>query len=380
MKIIQFVRPMFLTALGLHVSLLFVPIGGDSEPDLLEEDVPLAELTEDARKAVTDPLAPSKLPVPDLNVKSESAKAGTPKPVGAAVSSQAKPRPAPRKVAPPIVAAAQPAQIRPNSSVAASSASTASNSTRSASNNSAAQGNSGAANSGSQAADDVVTPASPSVPGQPTSFVPDFSQDDEDSQTDTTAIARDSNDSDIEESATADENTPSSELIAAASQNVELPTSLEDSVLALAEALIYRADETSDDRAEQMREAWIGAVSRQASRLGNIERVEPSVVSELTLAYPMDAAVIREGRSLNVCLDEAPSDAEIGLLFTAQGELAVEPEVLRGTGYEALNQELISMLKQAKSFPEDRGARAYVYEIEVEYDAQKCVDLDQLKG
>ena len=426
MKITQFIHPMFLTALGLHASLLFVPIGGSSEAELLEEDVPLAELTADPSQAVSAPSAPTKLPVPDLNVPTS----GSPKAASSRASAQPKPKPEPtlRRVAPPSNATtAQSAKTGTSGAVSASGtastpregSSTASSGINFSAANNGISSNESQANNGISRGSNGVTTSnsasdSDSAPQVPTSFIPDLSaQDEEESITSDTTATDDTSrrsriagitttsestntnqpsipgittsdpveiDASEGESATSVENERLNTLIASASQDVQIPDSLEDAVLTLAEALVYRPEETKDAWAEQKREAWVNSVSRQASGASNLERVDPVVNSELTLEYPMATSVIREGRSLDVCLDEKPSKAEVGLLFNAQGGLVSEPEVLRSTGYEALDLEITSLLKEVDEFPDNRASRTYIYEVEIDYDAEKCISLSQLQS
>ncbi|MEM6452799.1 MAG: hypothetical protein AAF703_21090 [Cyanobacteria bacterium P01_D01_bin.105] len=370
MKIIQFIHPMFLTALGLHASLLFVPIGGDSGPELLEEDVPIAELTADARRAASSP-TPDKLPVPDPNVNAGTAKPGQVRANSASPSAIVRSNPGPSSV-PAKVAA-------PTAQTAATGALAASGSGRAASSNSVSSGN---ASGGSAAQDpsNVITPAVSSAPEQSTSFIPDLSAEETDA-TNRTAVGE--NDANIPL-----KSARLAALMAALPRESVVSTSLEASVLALQEALLYRPEGTTDDDAEQMRAAWISAVSRQANSAGNVESIEPTVQDDFVLAYPMASSVLRNGRSLNVCLDKKPSNAEVGLRFDADGKLAVEPQILRSTGYEALNLELIAMLENEENFPgageasaqENRNSKAYIYEIELSYDAEKCVNLSELQS
>lgn len=388
MKIIQFIHPMFLTALGLHASLLFVPIGGDAEPELLEEDVPIAELTADASKAATSPTA-NKLPVPDPNVSTGAAKPNPTKAKPANPSAIVQPKPAPRPVAvkpatPAGTAAGAAAVPATTGAVAASgSGSSVGDAIRSAAGENS---NSSASSSGSegsalgnprgsdvQAAGEVTTPVVESPPSQQTSFIPDLSAPDN----------AESNTGDSGEGGTSIpvENAKLAALVAALPRETVVPDALEASVLALQEALIYRAEGTKDETAEQLREAWINAVSRQANSAGSVERIEPTVQDDVQLAYPMASSVLREGRSLNVCLDEEPSNAEIGVLFDSEGKLAVDPAILRSTGYQALDLEAIAMVTDEENLAninentsqEDRSNKAYIFEIEVEYDEKACI-------
>ncbi|MFK8183771.1 MAG: hypothetical protein AB8B99_10390 [Phormidesmis sp.] len=397
MKIAQLIHPMFLTALGLHASLMFIPVGGDSEPVLIEEDVPLAKLTEDASKATT-----SRLPVPDPNAitgaaAATAAKTGTTQ----AANAQSPTRKASSRKA---SAAGTPAQVRATGNVrptgtsttpaatggtqtpaATNTTTTAAGSTSTGTNNTAANAapsSSAGSNTGSNAApnprqnqpqsqpqsqtqSDITTPVGETPPTQ--------TADDNDTDADAGLIGANSGGTQIPV-----ESPRLAALIASA--QTKLPSDLESSVLTLAEALVYRAEGTDDNRAKEMRESWINAISPLASQTDVIEKVVPTVISDLELAYPLASSELRNGRSLDVCLDEKPSNAEIGLVFNSQGDLEIDPQILRSTGYEALNLELIAMLKDTENFPSDRNAKAYIYEIEIDYDAQKCVNLSELQS
>ncbi|MEL6882442.1 MAG: hypothetical protein AAFP09_18095, partial [Cyanobacteria bacterium J06607_10] len=74
MKLIQIIRPLFFVAVGLHVLVLFVPVGA-SDPEVIE-DVELSELSEDKKPAA----APGPSPVPDPNVAAAPAAATAAKP------------------------------------------------------------------------------------------------------------------------------------------------------------------------------------------------------------------------------------------------------------------------------------------------------------
>lgn len=411
MKIVQFIRPMFLVALGLHASILFVPISSDSEAELIEEDVPLAALTEDPSRAINALPTPTQLPVPDLNVASNP----SPNTIKAAANAQAKPkpRPAPRRVALPtnaaVASSAQtpPAQVRKNNAVAASGASVPTHSgSNSTETSSAGTSSAGTGTDASQTTNGITTASAETAHQSSISFIADLAEGDEPDTSEETAASESkptngisgsspriagisrTEPADVDPSEAASEasgtipvqNEQTAALLSSVSQNVELPPSLQESVLNLAAALVYQSDKTEDNWAKQMREAWISSISRQANRTGSVERVEPIINAELTMAYPIAAAVIREGRSLEVCLDEEPKAAEIGVTFNAQGKIVNPPEILRSTGYDALDIEAIALLQSAENLPNSRDSKAYIFQISVDYNADECVDLAYLQN
>ena len=417
MKIVQFIHPMFLAALGLHAALMFVPVGSDAESELIEEDVPLAELTEDASRAV-----PSRLPALDPTVNSDAAtadstaKTATQKSAKTAAEIAANAtstgrvpprRPAPRKV----VAAGTPAQITPTGNVRPAGPTTPPTS------------NSSPAAPLTTNTNDVTTPVVNNPPATETpSNVNTTARNTTagnitDAETiDTITADATTTDAATTNAATADTETVTetvdanagligansgseaernhttsgtqiqgesdrlASLVEPAAKKIEAPNELRDLVLRLAQGLQYQPEGTDDAIAADMREKWIDRISPLASRATAIERIEPIVVSGQKLAYPMASSVLRKGRSLDVCLDRTPSTAEVGLLFNARGELALEPTLLRSTGYPALNTEVLELFKEAENLPSDRSSKAYIFEIGMDYDKDKCVNLDELQA
>ena len=369
MKLIQFVHPMFLAALGIHLSLMFVPIGdGDAEPELLEEDVPLAELTGDARRAVNS-VTPERLPVPDINSKPAPRLTSRPTPRPASrPASRPAPKPPTTRVAPPAITAAQPAKKAATGTLAASGPSS--------SDGTATRGAASGNDSNAQNTRNVATPDVSSAPQEPVSSTSDSAADNENADSETIGGLQENSTSSPTASGTTlpIESPKLAKLVGALPSSAVLPRSLENMVLALQDALLYRPEGTTDESAAQMREGWISTVSRQASGDGRVERAVPKVDDSLKLTYPIAAAVVREGRSLDVCLDENPSNVELGLLFDSEGELFIEPTVLRSAGYKALDREAIAMVQKEENLPSDRSIEAYIFEIEVDYDQEACIN------
>lgn len=382
MKVIQFIRPLFLVALGLHASILFLPIGDDSDSALIEEDVPLATLTDSPQAA-----ALGELPVPDPNV-------GALNPAAAAPKAAAKATVATK--APPTAVAVRPAPVPAAAVRSAGSGSGSGSGSGGGSAIAPAPVTPINSSNSSATVTPTVTPtvnAPPAVPDAPvaaaaqqSSFLPDLTADSSEDAESSVAANSDSaqpvaaNSASDNASDNADVATDSpklSQLIASA--QTEVPVSLAASLEDLAEALIYDPEGTGDAIAQQKRQVWQVETGAQATA-GRIENAEPILVSDVVLAYPVESAEVLKGRSLTTCLDEEPHSAEIGLVFDKQGELVGEPELIRSTGYKILNEEAIALATLPENLPENPAAKAYLYDITVDYDNERCVSLKDLQN
>ncbi len=342
MKVVQFIHPLFLVALGLHVSILFVPVGDDSDSALIEEDVPLATLT-DSPTDDSQTVASDRLPVPGPNVL---------KPTAAVPSSTAKSTVSAK--APPTAVAIRPA---PAPAVAVRSA--------------------GATTPTID--QPPVVPNTPVTVPQQRSNLPDLTAGDGDENTGESSVAANS-ESELtsnDDASTAAADSPElSQLIASA--QTEVPVSLAASLEDLAKGLVYEPEGTGDAIAQQKLDVWQAKLSAQASA-GRIETIEPILNFDVVLEYPVESAEVLEGRSLSVCLDEIPYSAEIGLAFDGQGELMGEPELIRSTGYDILNEEAIALVLLPENLPENPASKVYLYDVTVDYNDERCVSLEELK-
>ncbi len=351
MKAIQFVYPMFLVALGLHASILFVPIGpNEPDPALIEEDVPLASMTE-----APQPSKFGALPVPDPNVTTGTAQIGTvPLPAlfkPARVTTQ--PVPPPTAVA--IRTAPPPSPTTPSTGTGTS------------------------ANS-SMPVSTPTTTASPvpnepvSTPNMPRSGLPDLTTGQEEE-----AVASNSGTSNAANSNSVSIADPPSlsNLVASAQTDASsfLAALLED----LSDGLTYRPENADELSAQRNLEEWKTNFSQQANA-AQIENVEPIFVTDIELAYPIESAEMMNGGSLSVCLDESPNNAQIGLLFGSDSELVGSPTLIQSTGYDTLNLEVSALIMKANNLPDNRASKAYVYDVSVNYDAETCVSLKALKN
>ncbi|MEL6606013.1 MAG: hypothetical protein AAFP20_22600, partial [Cyanobacteria bacterium J06614_10] len=97
------------------------------------------------------------------------------------------------------------------------------------------------------------------------------------------------------------------------------------------------------------------------------------------VTYPLEVSEIPDRQPLSLCLEQEPHDAEIGVLFDADGDIVDRPTVIRSTGYSALNEQIQATVAAYEDFPSDRSSKAYNFEIEIEYDDEACVSLEDLK-
>jgi hypothetical protein len=170
-------------------------------------------------------------------------------------------------------------------------------------------------------------------------------------------------------------------LVAALADSASVSDDLLKEVSELSELLAYSEADTDDRSASQNRADWIADIQRQAN-VGTIESIEPTEISDLTeIAYPIEVSeqADMEARSLSLCLEKVPHNAEVGVLFDAQGDVADEPALLRSTGYAAINDEIIATVLGYEDFPPNRSSKAYLLEFDINYDAETCVSLEELK-
>lgn len=375
MKLIQIIRPLFFVAVGLHVLVLFVPVGA-SDPEVIE-DVELSELSEDKKPAA----APGPSPVPDPNVAAAPAAATAAKP--AATTGR---RPAARATraaatARPATPAATARPATPNVAVNSSSSTPSNNRqpvTPSPDND---------ANSSDNDSNDA----------QGGSFLSTYLDED--------ANENGANENNDNSSTTEDSGATSVLTALLAKVTQELPQHFQVFSQQLGDSLVYDASNTTDGSADARRARWRETL-RQQSNINTVEQLasadlDPLALDSLTkVAYPIESSVQKDSvvqvdgheiglheRTISLCLSEEPHDAEVGVVINAQGEVVDEPMIIRSTGYEALNNEIKAKVDAFEDFPRDgeasptenRTLKAYRFEVEVDYDAESCVSLADLK-
>lgn len=376
MKLVQLIRPLLITAIGLHAALLFVPIGPDEA--VVVEDVELSELSagESTKNDKATPPSPGALPVPDPNVTTAATAAKTaaaPATVARSATSRA--------ATPRTAASARSATATRSAANATNTPSPASNTSGSSSSGSSTNtASNGSSNSGST--DSNGTAASST--GRRTFIATSGDSSSEESSSTERNVASNSasgsnSDSQSSNTQTVDVETPLtvSSLLAKVTQ--EIPQDFQAFVDTLHRSLTYSAKNTDDASADDTRADWQATIQSQAN-VGQIGQMPTAEISDLTeIDYPLESSLKLDGRSLSRCLDPKPAPAEIGVLFDSRGEIVGEPELIRSTGYGALNEEIQALVTAYDDFPRDRNSKAYTFEVEVNYDAESCVSLTNLR-
>ncbi|MBE9060696.1 hypothetical protein [cf. Phormidesmis sp. LEGE 11477] len=374
MKLVQFIRPLFLVALGLHALVLFLPTGEESEVAVVEDlsfsdDSDLLDSTSDnlLRRPLGTP-ASDQLPIAN--------------PSSVAIAS--------RKAAKP-TAARMPAQtqtaVRRTSPLASQTASPQTNRPADGDNNSSTDRSSESPTNDSQTEDpstsvtDQQTPATNQTRRRrpPTNNIPNLSSTATNSPSDNgqTASRQTTTGADGETVLSA------ANLAAKLTNPIsdEQLESLLDQISDLAASLTYSEENTDDASASQNRIDWQADIQRQAN-VGKIESIAPRAIADLTeIDYPIESPkqAGMKARSLSLCLEETPHNAEVGVRFDSQGNVAGNPLLVRSTGYDALNDEIIATVISYDDFPPNRNSKAYLLEFEIDYDAEACVSLEELR-
>lgn len=349
MKFVKLLRPLFFVALGLHGLALFLPFGKASETVEVET---VEEAAVDENLTAT---SPGELPVPDLNALAENS-AIAPVPASSTTN------------------VLSPAAVRQTTPVAQPSAAT-----RSAPM-AAAVPNAGAARNTTVGVPTESSSTMPSAPTENASSSPPL---------DLSALETDEP-LDNADPSEGDAKTPMDEASPASSEGefkdrliasvlIKVPDSLRALMNQWAIALKYNPKGTDDSSAETATEKWADKINSQASRNG-VGRLEPELVKDFArLNYPIESSVKDSEQSFRVCLEQPPGSAEVGVLFDSQGNLVGEPELVRSTGYKAVNSEVVALVESERSLPDNRLSKAFVLEIPVDYDEQACVQLSDVK-
>ncbi|MGB3295906.1 MAG: hypothetical protein WBB01_23225, partial [Phormidesmis sp.] len=207
-------------------------------------------------------------------------------------------------------------------------------------------------------------------------------------RTDLPELSADGNQGSVERSPTSptENNSPLSADDLIASANAELPASLQAMAAEIAAALTYREAGTSEAVAQQKRDAWEAKIRTQAN-IGPIENIAPQAAGLTRISYPIESAEAAEVLSYSACLEKDPHNAEVGVWFDSRGNVVDDPELIRSTGYGALNEKILATFADVDHFSnlsaaltlEDRRSKAYTFEVAVDYKADACVSLEKLQ-
>lgn len=392
MKLVKLLRPLFLVALGLHGLALFLPLGGASEmaSEIAEEEAAKETIAPGEETLLT----PEKLPVPDLNVAANgTANKATSVPASTSVlapvairqpTSVVQPRRA--AMSAPLAMAVPPASAprttpRNTPKVGSLPSGVMATPLYESRLDEARLDESGLDESGlgktglDEAETGPVADAASSSPPLELSVLPEEeSADEPDSSLQPRKGAR--------------------SLIASAL--IQLPDSLKALMQRWAIALDYNPKGTDDSSAKTARDKWTDKINSQASR-NSMGRLEPGSIEDFArLSYPIEASVRDRKQSFRVCLEQSPGPVEVGVLFDSQGKIVGEPELIRSSGYSAVNEEAIATVETlfettvettvettpelAERLPNNRLSKAFVLEIPVDYDSRACVKLADVKN
>ena len=357
MKFVKLLRPLFLVALGLHGLALFLPVGGASETAEIEA----AEETRLAREAELSKTGdvPGQLPVPDPNVAAGGAIAGV-APILANRASAPAVAPTPAVQPAPTATRSAPLAVAVPGAAAARARPTA-------------------GGAGSSSTTSPTAPPSEPANSSPPLALPDIESADTSDRTDTVSANTTPANEDATDSSQI--STQSGEdLIASAIK--QLPDSLKALMDRWADALTYSQKGTSDRNAKAAQSEWTDKINSQASgtRLDR-QVLEPEQIENFAnVSYPIESSLRDREQSFRICLEQPPSTpAEIGILFDSQGEIVGELELIRSTGYKAINDEAIATVKTSKNLPDNRVSKAFIFEVTIDYEKESCTRLSDLK-
>ncbi|MEM9162548.1 MAG: hypothetical protein AAGC54_05705 [Cyanobacteria bacterium P01_F01_bin.4] len=334
MRVPKSIYPMFLLALGLHVGLLFIPISGSSD-----EVVP-------APDPEGETISVTRIPTEDGKTTSAAAN-----PAASPQTAAAKPAQASRPAQP---ATRQSGTPRTNAQQGEQSNRQANGDANRANGRNPQGGNRNAANRDVDEELANLGNASPPPPPPSSRETPPANATPPSSPQEPLTLAA---------------------LLEKAKRPV--PEQLRALLALFSTAYNYQAGQTNDAAETQARDSWLAGIR---DRTGLTLEPEP-LEKPVKIPYPLE----REDSFLQkygdyeydldfvVCLKEAPQPAVVGIAFDQAGAIADEaPIILRGTGYEFLNQEALERVKQYEDFPLDKAQKAYTIDVEIDHDDERC--------
>lgn len=371
MKLVQFLRPLFFVALGLHGLALFIPTG-DSDPAVIE-DIALDEQPESSASSSAAPPVPGSLPVPDPNVST-----GT-----ASTAAKAKPTPARTAAA---QTANRSAAVRPAPRARPPVAPRRSPNANSAETNSADNDRSTDADTPS---DDTSATNDDQSANANQSGLPDLSAQQPDVDANDDSTQQEENDAD---------NSRLAVLVGGVIRDFpDAVASLEALLVVFDKSLSYDEAKTTDESAKRSRDRWKSTLEQQANNSIPEAIAITEVPDAIQISYPLKASEnllleddLKEhlsGREFSICLEEEPSKAEVGVVFDAQGSPVEAPTIIRSTGYMLLDEEIKAAVANLENMPsssplpsvQNRRSNAYILEANVSYDESACVSLESLR-
>jgi hypothetical protein len=132
-------------------------------------------------------------------------------------------------------------------------------------------------------------------------------------------------------------------------------------VAKLLQGLVFEVSGTTAEEATEALTTWLAEAQ---TAVGETELL----TAETTLS--MDSQI-------RVCVENPPLDGIIGILVASDGQPLGDPQLLKSTGYATLNQAATNAVSSA-AFETADSPTAYTFKIDVSYDADNCVQANQL--
>ena len=321
-------NPVFLLAAGLHAGLLMIPVAGGSSDDIVPAPDPEGES-----------ITVTRIPPAATQSKDGSATRSASRPNQTTPSNKA------------------PARSTGSSGQSAGSGSKAKSGSQGGQSSGSAGANSNGSTEGSSAPAGGLPPLPPSSGGSPA---------------EQTAGSDNGGSTPVEV-------TPSSETAAPPTlialkegvQDRAVPKLLRD-FLALFD---HSPLQTTDEDLEESKRQWLAELEQLGPQVSASKELE----IPLNISYPLTVEDDNGPRQLRSCLDPLPAKGVMGVIVARDGELAMEPTLLRSSGYDVLNNVALTKIKDYTEFPDENSYQAYTIDIDVDYDKDACLDLSKLE-
>ncbi len=154
-------------------------------------------------------------------------------------------------------------------------------------------------------------------------------------------------------------------------QAQEVPNLLRDFLARLRHSVLR----TTDPEVEEAKQAWLATLSEQP----DIKVSDPQDLDKaLEINYPLTGDDNGSRRFLS-CLTPVPEKGLVGVVVNPDGAIATEPTLLRSSGYDFLNDIALAKIQDYTDFPNADSQQLYTVDVEVDYDKDACIELNELK-
>ena len=152
-------------------------------------------------------------------------------------------------------------------------------------------------------------------------------------------------------------------------QAQEVPKPLQNFLARLRHSILR----TTEPEVEDAKQAWLVSLNEQPE-------IQVSEPQELDKSVEINYPLIADGsRRFLSCLTPAPEKGLVGVVVNPDGAIAIEPTILRSSGYGFLNDIALDKLKDYQEFPDEDTQKLYTIDIEVDYDKDACISLSDLQ-